>query len=340
MKFLKCTVIMVYTDRGVCDAISIDNLNFFQDISYTQLGINQSGDDKIPEINDVLVIQVDDDGSATLFKRYANRLISDSGLNVYSTGQDGNLGLPGDYRAFGPDGSALSLLSGMAAKLSATPLCQMVMLGIENLTRLITANQETITSGTRYTTISDNGNVLTRFVMSSSDVNFINSSDGQTSERYEFQFDFSSAGLNLLIGEIDPTSKKRINHFLININTKNDITFKLGKDLSNNKESAEYYFSFDGTFSHKVFDENGVTVYNRTIAQSNGRALVNEYINGNFTRHITGDMLSEIDGNIIETSHNKYETASALHQSNSTMNSQNSSINQSILSTAPQVSVQ
>lgn len=340
MKFVKCTVIMVYSDRGVCDAISIDAINFFENISYTELGLGQSGKDSIPEINDVLVIEVEDDGTARIKRKYSNRLLMDNGLTQFQTGSSQNQGLPGDQRFTGPDGSSLSLLSGMAAKLSATPLCQLVMLGIENLTRLITANQETITSGTRYTTISDGGNVLTRYVISSSDINFVNSTDGQTSERYEFQFDFSSNGVDLIIGEIDSTTKKRKNHLLLNISTDNDITLKLGQDLSNNKQSIEYYWSYDGTFSHKVFDGNGVTVYNKTIAQSNGRALVNEYINGNFTRHITGDYLSEVDGDIIEKAASKFETVDAIHQSNATMNVNNSSVNQSILNTSPQVSVQ
>lgn len=323
MRYIECRVYYVDSSRYVLDAMSIDNLNWFEDVSYTKTGLKQSGDIYHPEIGDVIICNLIEDGQVEFVKFYSQRKINSDGLVANVVGKPKiDSELPGDRIVSGPDGAILKLLRGGYAALGASPLAQTVYLAMEGMVRTIAQNYELISSGTRLYSINDGGNIITRLCFNSSEKFFsegANKNDGAEAENFEYQVEFSSAGFNIMIGEIGEDGK-RINNLIIQMQQNGDMRVICGQFMIFDMYS-------NGSFEISMLDKDSNLVYNKSVTSTaSGRAFINELVMGDVTRYIDGNLNEEIGGNyniksdIISTSASVIDNSSTLTRNSAGMN--------------------
>lgn len=298
MKFMDCRIIFSDPSRHCCDAISTDGINLFENVNYAETGLKQSGKDYHPEIGDIIVIELSDDGQVRLHKYYSY-VHSDSNKETsFQVGSGPSLNknreLSGDLALTGPDGSWLNLIRGRLAGVGAGPMAQTIWAGMEGLIRNVAMNYDTIGSGLRLFSINDNGNVTTRLCFSGTDqlvTTGYNENPLSSSENFEYQFDITKDGFTIFVGNIDPTTHKRINNLTITFNPQGDIQVISGKNTIFNMYSS-------GASSFKMFDDLKNIVYNKSVAlvPNHTSAFVKEYIKGNVVRKIEGNLDEEITG--------------------------------------------
>ena len=304
MKLIDARVIFIDTNRNCLDAISTDGVSFLEDISYSKIGNKASGMEQIPEIGSLVVVKLSEDGQAEIYKNYQGRTRNDDSLVKFknSLSDREKTSLPGDQGMTGPDGSFIKLLRGKVLQAGASPLCQTLYFGIENLIRTVCENYEAFGSGFRIYSHNVDGKIITRLCFTSLDTSIVNASIENTeamSENFEYQIDITENNFVIFCGVLDPISKKRQNRIILELNPKDGISLKLGENISEDKQSTHLYAGFDGAISVELFDDNNKVIYNKSVATAGSglsKVLVNEYINGDIVRLITGDLIEEIRG--------------------------------------------
>jgi len=292
MRYIDGRIVYVDTSRKVCDAISLDGLNYIQDVQYVKnSGLMQSGDIYHPEIGDVVVIEIGIDGESVLVRHYASRSLT--GKNLPSFGVGGDISaLPGDRNIVGPDGAIMALIRGKTAKIGGGPLAQTIYFGIESLIRTVCMNYEAIGSGFRIFSVNDGGNVITRLCFTSKDqyaVQGFNTNENSSSENFEYQIDITKDGFAIFIGEIDQITLKRKNNFTISITQAGDIIGTCGQNI-------QFSMYESGAFSYKILDNSHKVLYNKSVALAGEKVLVKELIVGDLIRQITGNVFEVITG--------------------------------------------
>lgn len=292
MRYIECRIVNVDTNRNVLDAIALDGLNWFEDIFYTNTGLKQSGDLWHPEIGDVCVCELQEDGQVKFKKFYSARKINSDGLVTNVVGKTPiGTELPGDRILTGPDGAFLKLLRGGYGAVGASPLAQTIYLALEGLVRTISQNYELISSGTRVYSTNNAGEIITRLCFNSSEKFFTegaNKNDGAEAENFEYQVEFTKLGFNIFVGEIGEDGK-RINNFILKVQQNGDLQVLCGKNIIFNMYS-------NGSYSLKMVDDNNNLVYNKSVATADGMALLNEVIKGDVVRYIDGNIYEEVTG--------------------------------------------
>ena len=292
MRYIECSIIYVDPSRFMLDCISIDQLNYFTDVSYMTAGMKAAGDILHPQHGDVCICNLIEDGVVEFIKYYSTRSIDSNGLPTNLVGQSvqGDT-IPGDRNITGPDGAFLRLLRGGLATIGASPLAQTVYLAMEGMVRTIAQNYELISSGSRIYSINSDGNIITRMCFNSSDKFFsegANDNEGAEAENFEYQIDISSAGMSFYIGSIGDDGK-RVNNLIINLKQVGDIQVLCGNNII-----LDIYSN--GGYSFKMVDDSNNVVYNKTVATAGGNTLLKEIITGDVVRYIDGNCYEEITG--------------------------------------------
>jgi hypothetical protein len=292
MRYIECRIVYVDTSRNVLDAISIDGLNWFEDIRYTNTGLKISGDLYHPEIGDVCICDLHEDNQVEFIKFYSARKTNSDGLVTSVVGKAGiGTELPGDRILSGPDGAILKLLRGGYAGIGASPLAQTIYLAIEGLVRTVAQNYEVISSGSRIYSTNNAGEIITRCCFNSSEKFFsegANKNDGAEAENFEYQIEFTKEGFAIFVGDIGEDGK-RTNNLVIRMEQSGDLYVLCGKNIIFNMYS-------NGGISLKMVDDNNNLVYNKSIAIADGMALMNEVIKGDIVRYVDGNIYEEITG--------------------------------------------
>ena len=318
MRYLECRIVYVDPSRYMLDAISIDRTNWFEDVTYVNTGLKQSGDILHPEIGDVVVLNLVEDGLVEFVKFYSPRRTNSDGLPTNLVGK-GTVGtdLPGDRNFTGPDGAFLRLLRGGAAMVGASPLAQTVYLALEGMVRTVAQNYELMSAGTRIYSVNDGGNIITRMCFNSSEKFFsanANANSGAEAENFEFQIDFGASGFNLFAGEIGDDGKRQ-NYMSINIKQSGDMRVICGSNITFDLYS-------NGGLSLKLVDDDNNLVYNKTIATALGSVLLKEVITGDVVRYIDGNVFEEVTGtHNVKASVHQINAAIIDHNSNCMRNS-------------------
>lgn len=310
MPFIEARICYVDTGRSVCDGLSLDGNSYFENISYTNSGTKRSGEIYVPEIGDTIIVNLGEDGETTLHKFYAGRKTTPDNLVTIPTRLgDLNLAndlLPGDRMIAGPDGAFLKLFRGALAGIGSSPLCQTIYIAIEGLVRTVCQNYELSSSGMRVYSLNDNGKIITRACFNSSDTEYAkgaNKNSELESENFEYQIDISSDGFTLMAGELDATTHKRKNNFVLNIKQDGDSSLLIGQQIL-----IDLYAS--GAFEFTLLDKDRNTIYSKSIvASGSGEAIVKEIIKGDYIRQIDGNYYEEITG--MKNSKAKANTVSA-----------------------------
>lgn len=292
MRYIECRIVYVDTSRNVLDAISIDGLNWFEDIRYTNTGLKMSGDLYHPEIGDVCICDLQEHGQVEFIKFYSARKINSDGLVASVLGKN-NIGteLPGDRILSGPDGAILKLLRGGYAGIGASPLAQTIYLAIEGLVRTVAQNYEVVSAGSRIYSTNNAGEIITRCCFNSSEKFFsegANKNDGAEAENFEYQMEFTKDGFAIFVGDIGEDGK-RTNNLVIRMEQSGDLHVLCGKNIIFDMYS-------NGGISLKMVDDNNNLVYNKSIATADGMALMNEVIKGDVVRYVDGNVYEEITG--------------------------------------------
>ena len=293
---LDAKVVYVDTDRKCCDAITIDGRSFIEDISYSNTGFKESGNIHHIESGDVIVVEIGEDGQAKMKKFYVARQTNDDNQPTFS-GNGAQVParvreLPGDQTISGPDGAFMSVLRGKLLSLGAGPLAQTLYSGLEGLVRTICQNYDFVSSGARIYTLNNNGDILTRVCISSTDLHMIKGATDNAesiSENFEYQIDFSKDGISFFVGEIDKDSGKRKNNLVINIKQIGDISIICGDNIVFNMYS-------NGGITTKMIDNSGKVVYNKSVATNGEKVLMKEILTGDVIRLIDGNMFEEVTG--------------------------------------------
>ena len=329
MSFVDCRICYVDPSRNVCDAISCDGRSFIENIEYLDSGMKQTGQVRVPEYGDVIVVEMLADGQARLHRYYPGRTTSPENLVALLTNIPGAADLlPGDQLFTGPDGAFLKLFRGGMAAMGTSPLAQTVYLAIEGLVRTVAQNYELMSSGCRVYSMNDNGKVLTRLCFNSLDVCFskgANNNQTLESENFEFQIDIDSDGFTFFAGEINPDSNKRRNNLVITIQQNGDLHLVSGNKELGNITLIDVYAT--GATSFKVLDENDNVIYDKSVtATSSGKVLVSEIVIGDIIRKIDGNLYEEVTGSrnvksdLDSVSSNVIEASASMNKRISGMN--------------------
>ena len=340
MRYVECRIVLVFPDRLCLDAIGINGYDFFEDISYSNSGMKQSGDLSHPESGDVILVELVDDNQAKLHKFYTQRSKDSSNMTNFHAGQGGPLNLkdqlPGDRTLTGPDGAWLYLLRGSLASMGTTPLCQTVYLGLENLIRTVCSQYEAIGSGFRVYSVNTDEGIVTRLCFSGSDQlvsKGIADNPLSLSENFEYEIDITSKGMTWFIGNIDPTTGKRINNFVLTINPSGEVHFLVGQNI----QGALYP---TGACTFKILDDNHNILYNKSIATNtlDGKGaknvLVKEVVVGDIVRQVTGNVFDQITGIHESNSHIRIAT-SVIQDISTTISKHSASVNLDNIETTP-----
>jgi len=330
MRYIDGRIVYVDTSRKVFDCVSLDQLNYLTDIQYVKnSGLMQSGDIYDPEIGDVAVIEIGIDGQAVLVRFYTQRSLNKKNLPSFTSG--GAIpSLPGDRNITGPDGAIMALLRGKVAKVGGGPLAQTLYFGIESLIRTVCMNYDAIGSGFRVFSVNDNGNIITRMCFTSKDqyaAQGFNENEDSASENFEYQIDITKDGFMLFVGDIDPTTLKRVNNFTISINQAGDIIGTCGKNILFNMYAS-------GAFSYKLIDDSNNVLYNKSVALAGAQVLVKELIVGDFVRNITGNIFDEVSGSRNTKSDTELSISNTTDRT-SIINKNSAAINMDDLEPAP-----
>lgn len=298
MRYLLVRINYVDTGRGVFSGTALDRNDTFRDVSYIETGLRQSGSVSHPEIGDMVIISLEEDGQAFFHKYYQARTTNSNDLISFEYGLGGNLKrnelLPGDQVFAGPDGAWLNLLRGGLASVGASPLSQTIYSALEGMIRTVSQNCDFISSGMRVYSLNDNGKIITRACFSSSDQHFANGAKNNkeaVSENFEYQIDVTEAGMTFFVGSIDPTTKKRVNNLIINLHPDGDMQIQCGKQIIFDMYS-------NGNMSYKVVDSNRKIIYNKSVATTGDSVLVKEIVKGNIVRRVDGNISEEVTGTI------------------------------------------
>ena len=339
MSFIHSRVCYVNTQRLVFDAISLDGNSFFKDISYTDTGLKQSGEVSHMEIGDTVIVDLQGQGVSKLHAYYSSRQENEDGQveNVVGRGfaPEANNALPGDRFLSGPDGAFLELLRGGFAAIGSSPLCQTVYLALENLVRTISLNSESITSGSRISSINDNGKITTRACFNSTDVCFSKGAAENSelvSENFEFQFDITEDGLTLFIGELDKDTNKRKNQLVVTMKQNGDLHVMSGDRIIFNMYPS-------GATSFKMLDSNRRVIYDKSVVTTSvDSAVVTETVKGDYIRLVDGDSYDEVTGARNTKAATDHTSANIIEQS-SMVNRKKSGMNISEIDIVPDTRV-
>jgi hypothetical protein len=334
MSYHEARIIYVDVNRLCCDTISIDGNFFTEDVSYAECSLKQSGDLHHPELGDIAVIFTDEDGGSKISRWYVGRSRDDNNLTQFLSGFGGNLPLnrhlPGDRMISGPDGAFLSLLRGKLSMMGSSPLCQTIYSGLEGLIRTVCQNYDAMGAGFRVFSINSGDEVITRLCFSGSDRNFINGANDNEdamSENFEYQIDFTQAGITVFVGDIDPTTKKRNPNLTIILKPVGDIQIVCGNYIT-------YNIFSNGIIETVIVDDQHNTIYNKTIGGMGGQLLYKEIIKGDVVRQIDGNLYEDITGDI-ERNANLVRQKAKIIDNTSSVNRKAAGINISELDTNP-----
>ena len=328
MRYIESRIVYVDTSRNCCDAISIDGFNHFENISYVKTGLKAGGSIEHPQIGDVIVVELAEDGQASLYKYYQSRQKDANGLTSFVSGAgkfNRKLPLPGDRTLEGPDGALLSLLRGRLASIGSSPMCQTIYLGLENLIRTVAQNFDVMGSGLRIFSINNDGNVTTRLCFSGSDKNFVSaasSNEDATSENFEYQIDFNKDGVTFFIGECED-SKPRKNNLTIHFDQNGDIKILHG-------ERIQIQLFSNGCYSHTISDDNNNVIYERSVLCNGTQVVSNEYVKGVHMLTVDGNMIEKVTGDKISNCDTQIVSANVIDHT-SMVNRKSSGINVSEL---------
>lgn len=338
MRYQEARILYIDTNRGVFDAISIDGYNHFKDVSYTNTGLKQSGILTNPEIGDMVVVSIREDGQVYFEKFYAALKYDENNMTSFQYGVGGNIKrneiLPGDQVFTGPDGAWLNLLRGGLASMGSSPLCQTVYSALEGLVRTVAQNTDLISSGMRIYSLNDNGKIITRACFSSSDQHFATGAENNeeaVSENFEYQIDITENGITFFIGSINEISKKRDNNLIITLKPSGDINIQCG-------EMILFDLYSNGSISYKIKDENNKIIYNKSISTNNNQVLVKELVKGDIIRYVDGNIKEEVTGNIDRKSYSLVNIAEFI-DNNSTTIRNSTGLNIKEIDVAPNVKI-
>ena len=339
MPFIEARIIHTDPDRLVCDAITIDGRSFIENITYSNTGLKKSGYVYNPEIGDVIVVEIQADGAAEMRRFYPGMKRNNREGTVSALGKLGNSelknSLPGDQLWAGPDGAFMRLLRGGMAAMGASPMAQTLYFALEGLVRTVAQNYEFISGGSRCYTINDNGEIITRLCFNSKDKAFVHgahNNEDLESENFEYQIDFGASGMMVFIGELDPETFKRKNNFMLSVRQNGEVSASIG-DLIFVKAFPT------GALELSFFTKDYEQPYRKTIAlTSNGKVLVEELIDGDFVRKVTGNVYDETDGMHSEKSRSHTVMASVFDV-NAGLNRKVSGMNMNEVGVAPNTEV-
>lgn len=322
MRYIECRVVYIDTVRNVLDAVSFDGLNWFEDVTYVNTGLKKSGSLYHPEIGDVVVCNLVEDGQAEVIKFYSQRKTDSNNLvtNVVGKAEIGTE-LPGDRILSGPDGAILKLLRGGYAGIGASPLAQTMYLAIEGLVRTVAQNYEVISAGTRIYSLTVDGKVMTRMCFNTSEKFFTegaNKNDGAEAENFEYQIDIGEAGFVIFTGEIGANGK-RTNNLTIRMKQNGDLQVVCGTKIVFDIHAL-------GSIALKLTNNDNVPVYTKTITTTGKKCVVNERIDGDVVRNVTGNVVDNIVGQYSVNGANINMSATIINNS-STMMRNSTSIN-------------
>jgi hypothetical protein len=131
----------------------------------------------------------------------------------------------------------------------------------------------------------------------------------------------------LFVGDIDPTTLKRVNNFTISINQAGDIIGTCGKNILFNMYAS-------GAFSYKLIDDSNNVLYNKSVALAGAQVLVKELIVGDFVRNITGNIFDEVSGSRNTKSDTELSISNTTDRT-SIINKNSAAINMDDLEPAP-----
>lgn len=339
MAYLEARIIHVDPERLACDAISIDGKSFVENIMYSNTGVKKSGHIHNPEIGDVIVVDVQGDGSAEMVRYYPGFRRD---LKAGTSHAHAKLGygeskesLPGDQMWASPDGAFINLLRGGMASIGASPMSQTIYCAIEGLVRTLAQNYEFISSGARVYTVNDNGNIITRLCFNSKDRAFVHSAHNNQdleSESFEYQIDFAEHGMIVFIGELNPDTLKRKDNFVMSIRRNGEASVSIGGKVFMKAIPS-------GAIEFSMLTENFDRPYQKTIAlTSNGKVLVEELIDGDYVRKVTGNVYEEVDGMNSQKS-KSHTVLASVFDVNASINRKVSGMNVDEINAAPNTDV-
>ncbi len=323
MRYMECRVVYIDTKRNVLDVRSADGMNYFEDVSYLDTGLKKSGEVYHPEIGDMVMCNLVEDGQVELIGFYFVRKTDSNNLVNNVVGKaDIGIELPGDRILSGPDGAILKLLRGGYAGIGASPLAQTMYLAIEGLVRTVAQNYELISAGTKVYSTNDAGNITTRCCFNSKEKFFsegANKNEGAEAENFEYQVEFTESGFNIMVGEIGEDGK-RVNNLMINMKQNGDVRITCGKlivfDLYSN-----------GSMEINMVDKDSNLVYNKSVSSlSSGKVFVNEVVIGDTARYVEGSVTEEIGGDY-NLKANTIKSSATIIDSSSTLNNKTTGIN-------------
>lgn len=319
MRYLETRIIYVDPSRGVFDSITIDGYNWCKDVCYINSGLKLSGDVLIPEIGDIAIVSLEEDGQAIFHKYYKARTIDDNKLTKFIYGLGGNFKsnelINGDHTITGPDGAWLNLMRGGLAGVGVSSLCQTVYVALEGLIRTISQNVDFISSGIRFYSVNDNGSIITRACFSSSDRHFATgaqNNEDAVSENFEYQIDITKDGMTFFVGDIDSTTKKRNNNLVITLKPSGDINLQCGAQIIFDLYS-------NGGLSYKVVDQDHKIIYNKTVATNGDRVLVKEIVKGDVVRYVDGNIQEQATGTIDRQAQSLSNSATFIDNNSTTI---------------------
>jgi len=303
MKYINCTVIFYFPDRKCFDAVSTDGSMFFENVSHDIKSYSGEGTENVPDIGSIVVLEVDDKGIASLYKYYASRKryvvgTDDNHLTYFDTGNKKHR-VPGDQSISSPDGASVDLLAGPIAKIGVSPLSQMVFVGLENFARLIAQNFEFLSGGMRVYTTTDNGKTTTKLCFADSDIAFSKGAidNNELADYFDYVIEIGNGELSLISGDTKKNTAKRVNNLMMRIVQGEGFHFLSATDFDTKKNFVDLYMSSTGCIDQSLYNDQGKQVYGHSVlVTSDGKAHVNETIDGNFTRHITGNYEEKVSG--------------------------------------------
>ena len=308
MSLVEGRVVFVDTDRNSCDVLAHDGSALYEDINYVTIGNKESGQLDVPEIGLYVIVEIGADNVGHIKKKYSARARNLDGLVEYHSKANRIKDyLPGDEALFGPDGAILELLRGRLASLGSSPLCQTIYFGLENLIRTVCQNYEAFGAGFRIYSIAEDGKVKTRICVSGTE-NFVTTAAQKSplsmSEGFPYQIDFDDTGVYFFFGEVDPKTNVRANRSMIHLDPKNGIKILMGEDIANGDVYTKMFLGYTGILVTEIYskkDSQGKRkkIYQKEVIPAGLGAetvLVNEFVEGNVTRRITGDCSEIIDG--------------------------------------------
>jgi len=284
-------VVFVDTKKHVFRFLSVDGSMVLTEVLYGNMLPGGHGEVDIPTPGELVTVQLKNSGKPILKCRVMGSCATSQGTLGTPLEKQTFLSdsVPGDFakRVFG--GAFIKLLRGGLAKIGVTPVCQIVFVKARNLVRLIAHTMEIITSGMRFYTSNEEGDITTRVNLFTRDYKGKTFSE-DFSKRSDIDVMVDNNGLSVLICDVDKEGESRKVKTTFQFSLDGSVNMSMGEDMSPDGKSGkrqELSWGFD-YFSHKIFSLDGKkTLYAKTI-RSGKVSSVSEQISGNYTLQVDG----------------------------------------------------